>query len=107
MKRLETLKALHKQMDQLQTKLSNWGASDTEPDYHYQNAVRNAFSGKEFEPLTCRQWEMFDKPGFENAVRLMNSLTQKIVNYIRSTPLSEIGELKKWAQQNLWRVDIE
>ena len=105
--RLELLVAAHKEMDELQISLSDFGASDTEPDWHYQDAVRNAINGKAFGYLSAKQWELFsDMSGANRAAQKMNKATRKVVDLILWAPLKEQDEIREWVSQNFLRVDI-
>ena len=94
-------------MDALQSKLSKFGAGDTEPDWHYQNAIRNAFHGKKFESLNADGWELFSVvKGSGKAASRMNAATRKITNLILGAKVSELDAIRDWARGELWRVDI-
>jgi hypothetical protein len=107
MTRLERIQLAHKEMDQLQSNLSKYGAGDTEPDWHYQNAVRNAVLGREFESLNAHGWEIFDGvAGSGKAAQRLNAQTRKITKLILGARVSELHEIREWVRNNLWRVDL-
>ena len=107
MTRLERIQLAHKEMEQLQSRLSKYGAGDTEPDWHYQNAVRNAVLGQPFTNLTIREWEIFDGVGGSGiAAQSLNAQTRKVTKLILGAKVSELHGIREWVRNNLWRVDL-
>ena len=107
MKRLEKIKKAHDSMDKLMTNLRDFGAADSEPDWHYQDAIRNALKGVPFKSLTAREWELFsDMKGAKLAAVMMNAATRKITKLILAASIREVPEIRHWAINNLWRVDL-
>lgn len=101
MTRLEKIRTAHGDMNELMTKLSKFGAFDTEPYCHYQDAIRNAIFGKPFTDLTADQWELYSIPGVEVAAKAMNAQTRKIVNLIMESKIGDVAEINSWAGSNL------
>jgi hypothetical protein len=103
--RTEIIDMEHQKMGKLQRRFSKYGASDTEPDWHYQNAIVRAIDvGGYFNNLTASEWELYIEPGVEKAVDALNNHTANMVKFILDTPISELKSLRMWASQNLWRA---
>ena len=107
MTRLNQIRQAHDEMGELMTKLRDYGANDTEPDYQYQNAVLNAVLGRKFVNMTADEWELYsDTSGVDKAAKLLNVQTRKITKLILGAKVSELHEIREWVHNNLWRVDL-
>jgi hypothetical protein len=106
--RTEIIDMEHQKMRQLQRRFSKYGASDTEPDWHYQYAIKKAIMvGAYFDGLTSSGWELYSgEKGVEKAAAALNNHTADMVKFILDTPISELKSLRDWADLNLWRVNF-
>lgn len=108
MTRLEKIKAAHEEMDRLMTSLASVGAADSEPDWHYQLAVKNALHGRPFESMNATGWELYsNSKGAPRAASKLNAQARKVTNLILKARVQELNEIRQWVIQNFWRVDIE
>jgi hypothetical protein len=105
---VEKFKREHSKMEALQHKLRKWGADDTEPDWHYQDQVRNALFGKAPMILTAREWELFsDIPGAARAASQMSTQTLRVCTVVLNCKVSELGAVKEYMREFFWRVDLD
>lgn len=109
MKKINVQKVMN-DWDKLSTKHAKFGASDTEPDWQFQNSIRCALNGKNSVPQSPNAWEIFTFDGYKNgsekAAKELTKFTQKVVDQILATPTGEIADLKREFQEHLWRVDV-
>lgn len=95
--------------DKLATKLSDFGAADTEPGVHFETCIGNALQGSPVKiPQTAREWELFtDTAGVETATAELVAFTQKAVDQILQTPISDLAELRKAFKGRFWYMTVE
>lgn len=105
--KLKAIQTAHDQMDKLQRKHAKLGANDTEPDMVYHNAVRDAFGGKPFKPLSADGWDLFiRKEGAEDAAKQLNLQTKKICDLILKLKVAEMDPVREWARGVFWRAQF-
>jgi hypothetical protein len=95
---------LLKNLEQVQERNSDYGASDTEPNYVVQTAMVDATEGKEFNPITPEEWQLFTcvmdcKPA---AVQL-NMATLLITEFIRMH--KKDTSLMAMVKEKCWRIN--
>jgi hypothetical protein len=107
MKTIEKLQLEHDNFLKVQSKLSKYGATDSEPDGVYQWEVSKAIKGLPFKPLTADGWQLYTcGMKCDGAAKRLNHALQKVVNVISCAPLSEQPNLIEWFKTWAWRVDI-
>jgi hypothetical protein len=103
---IEEVDALWKQFEKVQQECSSLGATDTEPDWQFENAVRIALrDDKVAVPTTADGWELFTtQAGAEAAARKLHDACR---------PICELVQLHRGRSQffdhvkgKLWRVDV-
>jgi hypothetical protein len=106
MKALTEVKQAFKEFNEAQSNFSNFGAYDTEPDWQFQNIIRNAVTkGKGVLPRSVRGWELYyDMEGAGKAVKGLNKAAKKA----RDLVLKHWGniEVRKFVMDECWRVDF-
>lgn len=92
-----------KEFSEAQKNFSKFGAGDTEPDWQFQNIIRNAVTkGKGALPRSVRGWELYDMEGAGKAVKGLNKAAKKA----RDLTLKHWGniEVRKLVEGECWRV---
>jgi hypothetical protein len=93
-----------KEWDKVQGKYSKFGATDTEPDWHFQDALRHAYQGVRKVPVDGN-WELFSSvPGSRAAAKELTKFTEEAVAAILQ------GSREKFsvedARDHIWRVNL-
>jgi hypothetical protein len=110
MTRLERVKLMHDNFSTVQNSLRKWGATDTEPDYVYQNAVRRAINGKPFILVdgTDNPWQLYSSvKGYQRANKILTTACRKVARVIDGALNKDMPLIRDWAYQNMHRVDID
>lgn len=93
-----------KQFERLQSSLSDYGAWDTEPDWHWQHALRRAMSGEIRVPFTSSGWELFsDMQGAGLAAFNLHRQARKVVGMILELTVAETPPLFEYLDDYCWR----
>lgn len=102
------LKAAHEHFRDVQNKLTNFGAGDSEPDGEYEEAVRQALHGLPFKPLSAEEWQLYTcSMKCDMAAKRLNHALQRVVNTISVMTLAERPAVMVWVKTWAWRVDME
>lgn len=103
----ETIEQIFKGWAELSYRYSRYGAADTEPDWHFEAIVRDAFLGKPFKALTRQQWEVFQSTPRE-VVTALNGFARQAHRQTRQLARAKSRRPAVYEQlnQRLWRVDL-
>jgi len=107
MTRLERVKLMHDNFSTVQDSLREWGATDTEPDYVYQNSVRRAIHGKPFILVdgSDNPWQLYSSmKGYKAANKKLTAACGRVVRAIDG---ADGLRIRDWAEENMDRVDID
>lgn len=106
MTELEKLKKLIKAFETRQEKYADLGATDTEPDWQFQNVLRTTILGGVAKmPETARDWELYSREaGAGRAARSLTAAAKKVVEHIRSVPLRNIEPVTTYLRDYCWRA---
>lgn len=93
-----TLLNLCKEFEELQNKLSNFGAADTEPNYHFMHSLRKKINDNEdYIPSNADEWELYTSmEGSEEAAEKMTSALKNLLNKIDNGLHKEVLEVKNY-----------
>ena len=74
---------LVKKFEAVQDKFSTNGAWDSEPSWHFKNAIYRAMIGREFNPLDARGWELYSSvAGGSRAAAQLNTAAKRVANLV-------------------------
>jgi hypothetical protein len=74
---------LVKKFEAVQDKFRSNGAWDTEPSWHFKNAMYRAMIGREFKPLDARGWELYSSvAGGSRAAAQLNTAAKRVANMV-------------------------
>jgi hypothetical protein len=100
---LKLLKEQYEAAERVFVELSEYGASDTEPDYHFQRALKTAFEGKAKIPASASEWQLFSSMnGSGAAAKRLTQATRRVCTLIRNLPLKATKHAVEFI--NFWRV---
>jgi hypothetical protein len=98
---LEQLKKKIAAFEKAQNECRDWGAGDTEPDWHFQNLIGQALQGRPWESLDADGWDLFsDKPGAHNAAAKLNEAAKQVYDHIQA------NGIYKYLTDYCWRVNL-
>lgn len=82
------------------------GARDTEPQWHFEDALRNALLHKSYKaPSSANEWELFSSIASSGkAARQLATFTQKVVAAIEAA--QKDVDLIPHFEKHMWRVDL-
>ena len=92
--------------NKLQTELGEYGASDTEPDYVFQDCLIQALKGRSTSdiPTSASDWHLFKRPGVGAAVKQLSGKAKRICSLILKTTLAEQDTVKAYIKDYCWRI---
>lgn len=96
-------------MEDLMHKYSEFGAEDTEPDWHFQNTLRKAINGEDgvIWPINAEWWELYTASmDCSEAGKALTKQAEKIVSVIRETKMKDFKQVQNLLKEYCWRVDI-
>ena len=99
----------------LQAKHGRHGARDTEPDWHFENMLRNTLHGHEPEiPRSAREWELYtvkSQPGVGTAGRELTSAAGQTHRALKRALKHANPEVRRAVYNHVrgrcWRVEID
>lgn len=101
---LSQIKDKIRDFENLQDQLSEFGASDTEPDGVFQSIIYNASIGKTVRLPAGRVWQLYRKHGTRLAIAKINAICKEIVTLIMFAPNKERSKIRKYIKEYCWRV---
>lgn len=108
--RLERIQMVHDAFCTLQSKLREWGATDTEPGYVYEDCLRRAINGEPFILVdgTDNPWQLYSSmKGYKEANKKLTTACNRVVRTIEGALNKDMPLVRLWARANLSRVDID
>jgi hypothetical protein len=87
-------------------KFSDFGAQDTEPDWHKENEIRRYLNGEDHRDLDVDQWELYDQPGAKAAAKSLNGAMKKLYNIITKTTVKDTKKMTDFFRSKFWRVEV-
>lgn len=110
---LNKIKTEIEKMHELMNEHSHYGATDTEPDWQWQNCLRLAVNGNfDFQkvvPQHAEGWELFSSmPGVHAVADELSNQATEVVDLIRQCSMEELAELRVHLEVEgfCWRVDL-
>ena len=104
---LDKIKQAHADFTTAQVVLGKYGVWDSEPDWIYQNAVRNALFGEPMPSMNGNFFQLYSLvPGYMGANSELYRKANKVVNLILNASIKEIPAIRAWVKATCWRVDI-
>lgn len=106
---VDKLKAAVKAFEAEQSKYAEFGASDTEPDWVFQNALARAINGEEATmPTSPRDWQLFaDVKGCGRAARALTAACRKAVKLIIGGKVKDSAAVRAYLLDYCWRVHVD
>ena len=106
-KELQTLTDEMKKFDALQTKLSKYGAHDTEPDVEFALVVERVYHGKDPKiPTTGSAWQLFTvSMPCERAAKQLTAQAKRVVDAINAITTKDRQAAAKIIEYNS-RADL-
>lgn len=104
---IQKLTEARENFERVQRSLSKYGASDTEPDWVFQDQIRSAIRGEKYQPLSADGWQLYTvSRRCDGTAKRLNVATQKVVNIIATAPMGERKDIEAWVRQFCWRLDF-
>ena len=106
---LPVIKAEIKKFEALQSKYSEYGTYDSEPDREFQRTLIRAVKGEEGEiwPNNAGDWELYTcSMNCNKAGKALSDQTEKIVGIIRELKVLELAPVTTWVRGYCWRIDF-
>jgi hypothetical protein len=92
-----------KEMEDLMSLFSKFGANDTEPDEHWQMALVKAAKGTLQVPESAIQWELFHSIlASVDAAKMLTEKATEVCNWIIKNNTD--GNLNEVVSQHCWRI---
>ncbi len=108
-KPIDELKHLIDAFEKVQTEMSDFGATDTEPDGVFQQLLVRACKGlMPLIPLTVQGWELYSDPGAPDAVDKLTDAARPCIDFlskIDDLPHGSAKEIKSYLRDYCWRVE--
>jgi hypothetical protein len=105
MDRYVEFKRLVKEFEDLQHKLRDFGAADTEPNVVFQLVLVRSFCGVDFSPTTADDWCLYTgSPGVDCAAAELSVAAGQIRNFIMETDVRDSIEIKNYIDDYCWRI---
>lgn len=106
--RLDLLKEKIAEFEQVQWDVG-CGATDTEPDYEWQRALKVAvIDGLKSIPSTGREWNLltvsYPADEIAAAAKTLHDKAEEVVDFVLDTKLREVNELRNYINDYAWRV---
>jgi hypothetical protein len=94
----KTLKEYCIEFDSVLDKYSDFGACDSEPQFHFRNALYcKIFKETDKVPEDARSWELYSsRTGVGKASKEMTSKLNTLIKRIPKAPFSEVKEVLSW-----------
>ena len=94
----KTLKEHCLEFEKVMEKYSDFGACDTEPRFHYENALYCMIVKEETKiPDSADRWELYSSmTGVGKASKEMTSKLKTLVKRIPNAPFTEVKEVQSW-----------
>lgn len=92
--------------ERLQNQYRSFGAGDTEPDGIFQQLLIRAFCGEAVTvPDDAAGWDLYSSVAGANKVAVkLKDATEKVVQLMRQSPISQYKQIEKYLKSYCWRV---
>lgn len=106
---IEKLKERVETFKKYQRMFSKFGAEDTEPDWEFENAIRDAYQGKEAHvPSSAYEWQLYDgMDGVDAAAIDLTNIAKQAVEALQKIPMGLKADLRKYLDSWVWRADLD
>ena len=92
-------------MEEVMQKYSGFGASDTEPDWQFQNLLARVVQGKEYKIPQGEEWELYTATmSCKRAANALTSQAARVVKAVEAVAVKNYPELKEYATDVCWRT---
>ena len=100
---LDKLKNLVKEFEKVQSKYSDFGAYDSEPDWVFQRVIRKAFEKGEVDiPTDGYEWELYTASmDCEEAAKELHDKATEVANFV--VQVRDDENVHKFIDEYCWR----
>lgn len=94
---LDGLKEEVRKFEKLQSSLSDWGASDSEPNWFFASLMRKAIKGDPMPEIKAENWELYtSESGWRGAAQKLTRAVTALYKKIQTAPHSEVLALSQY-----------
>jgi len=106
---LAIIKKKFEDFEKAQYELREFGASDSEPDWVFQDIIRQIIKGDKAEiPASANDWQIFSNmKGSNRAAKILSSKTEALVKAIQNVTVAELQEVREYLKGQCHRVDFD
>ena len=91
----DELKKEIKKMNALMSSFSDYGATDSEPDWYFTKLMRRAIKGEPMPVIKDSNWELYEsREGWQNAAKALTEEASSLYVLIQSSSLIEVKKIE-------------
>jgi len=91
------LRQIIDEFEEAQTKYSDWGACDTEPDHFFEALMRKAVEGKDFPVVKPEHWQLFSSTrGWKSKANVLRRKAKKAFDAMQKAPHKVVLDVAKY-----------